>query len=110
MSLDNTLYEIKDGKVYRKLDNKVAVLYSPGYGNGWVNDQYGVHWSTDSDIDESEKMVFEPRLIDYILTEDETIEMPNYLKNKFKSLSAIKKLLTIRWVPAGSTFRIHEYL
>ena len=85
-------------------ENKVAVLYSPGFGSGWYT------WNSDS-----EELVFNPTLVEMVeqgRREEITEELCKELLGKAESdyvctLGAHD--LSIAWIPVGTKFTIQEY-
>lgn len=82
-------------------DNKVAVLYSPGYGAGWYT------WH------HRKELVFHPVLVELVeqnRQEEITEELIKKLLNTDEYICILGKLrLTIDWIPEGTLFRIDEY-
>ena len=78
-------------------DGRVAVLYSPGYGSGWFSSHY------------IKELIFDPSIVLW-LENNERDKIENYLTLKYPDiyLGGLENL-TIRWVLAGSIFRIDEY-
>lgn len=84
-------------------DGRVAVLYSPGYGAGW---------STWADPELQERLLFDPAVVAWVEAGKEG-PLPD-LEQKYGVLAegfydGGSKVLSIRWVPLGVRFRIHEY-
>jgi hypothetical protein len=79
-------------------DNRVAVIYSPGFGAGWYTWNY-----------EYPEMIFDPVIVGY-LESDSREEISTYVAMRYPD-AYVGGLddLTIGWVPEGSDFRIHEY-
>lgn len=79
-------------------DNKVAVLYSPGYGAGWYT------WNR-----EHEDMVFDPVLAT-LIDEGKTAEAETYVTMRWPDVyvGGLEDL-TVAWVPVGTAFTIDEY-
>jgi len=77
-------------------DNKVAVIYSPGYGSGWYS------WNYDSD------MLFDRQLVQCILEKDEKSFL-NIINEKYSDVLTEFENLEIEWVELGKSFHIHEY-
>lgn len=79
----------------------VAVLYSPGFGAGWYS------WNT-----EYPQLLFDPVVVNHILSDDQLPmdDLKPYLEDKYPEIyTGGLKDLTIKWVPEGSQFRVHEY-
>lgn len=86
-------------------DGKVAVAYSSGYGAGW---------STWSDDELTETLLFHPDIINMILSnrqsEINTDWLVEHFGEGFKSVyCGGASDLSIEWVPVGTQFRIDEY-
>ena len=82
--------------------DRVAVLYSPGYGAGWST------WNQDY----AEDIIFDPviaRLVDQGLDTTQA-QLEQYLDDRYPDgyWGGLRDL-TIKWVPAGARFRIEEY-
>lgn len=80
-------------------DGRVAVLYSPGYGAGW---------STWADKGLCERLLFDPVVVDWVEA-GKVGEVPTDHFNDEYLYTGGADDLTIRWVPVGTQFRIHEY-
>lgn len=79
-------------------DDKVAVLYSPGFGAGWYT------WNK-----EHEDMVFDPVLAT-LIDEGKTAEAETYVAMRWPDVYAGGlEDLTVAWVPVGAAFTIDEY-
>lgn len=81
-------------------DGKVAVVYSPGFGAGWVT------W------DPGKLNPFHPQVIEMI----ERGEKSNITEEWCEQVLGLKEVycggapdLEIRWLPQGTRFIIHEY-
>jgi len=84
----------------------VAVLYSPGFGAGWstwAGSMYG------------EEMLFDPWIVDILLSEEFTDAEAT---NRILAHCAVKypdlytggvSTLAISWIPQGTAFRITDY-
>lgn len=83
-------------------DGQVAVLYSPGFGAGWST------W-THGDEDLFQRVLFDPETVAWVEA-GKPVERPDF-ENKFGDLfyDGGADDLTIRWIPVGQRFRIHEY-
>jgi hypothetical protein len=103
-------------------DNKVAVLYSPGFGGGWYS-WIGV-----------EQCLFEPEIVELVLQREEIIN-EHYcsdnanvvsfevalekINNQIKNLAKLfygeylyvegAENLQVAWIEVGTMFRISEY-
>lgn len=78
-------------------DQKVAVLYSPGFGAGWYT------WHT------IEELVYDPSIVEWV--EKQELDMIRvYLDLKYPEeyISGLEDLV-VAWVPEGERFRIEEY-
>lgn len=83
------------------VDGKVAVLYSPGYGAGWST------WATGGDI---ESMVFDPHMVNLVLSGASKWELESYAETRwsdgyFNGLDS----LNVAWIEEGKQFYIREY-
>lgn len=82
-------------------DGHVAVLFSPGFGAGWYTSN-----------EEYPELMFDPVVVAHILSEDQPplTDLKPYLEVRYPDiyLGGLPNL-TIRWVPEGLQFRIHEY-
>ena len=77
---------------------KVAVLYSPGFGAGWYT------WNL-----KHPEIVFDPMIVDLIENGD-LDKLQNYVTVRYPDIYAGGLSdLTIKWIPEGTLFRIHEY-
>lgn len=78
-------------------DGLVAVLFSPGYGAGW----YSWH--------EIEELLFDPSIVAWLESE-ELDKIEHYLTLKYPGeyFGGLDDL-TIKWIPQGTEFQIHEY-
>jgi len=81
-------------------DNKVAVLYSPGFGAGWYT------WNN---VDCGAEIMFDPVLAQYVL-QAKYDEALTYASMRWPDayLGGINDL-QVEWIPIGTDFRIHEY-
>jgi hypothetical protein len=82
-------------------DNKIAVLYSPGYGAGWHS------WNTGN-----QALLFDKDLVKFVLNDDikglkEHIEN-NEQKYGNPYLGGAKQL-KVKWLTKGTQFEIEEY-
>ena len=79
--------------------NRVAVLYSPGFGAGWYS------WNL-----EHPELLFDPGLADLVDTGAEDDKINAYVSLKWPDIyTGGAEDLRIEWVPIGTEFRIHEY-
>lgn len=78
-------------------DGLVAVLFSPGYGAGWYS------WENDP------RLLFDPQLVAAVEAGDNTALSARAEQIKPDIYLGGAKQLTIRWVPVGARFRVHEY-
>lgn len=83
-------------------DGCVAVLYSPGYGAGW---------STWAGAEYQETALFHPKFVQ--AARDGVFDIGEVMEELFGDEDAFYtggwRDITIRWVPVGTRFRIHEY-
>jgi len=86
-------------------DGKVAVLVSRGFGAGWST------WSYDHP---SEQLLYEPNIVEILLSDKDTREkiklIEDYCEVNYKDfyLGGLEQL-DVEWLPVGTAFRIHEY-
>jgi hypothetical protein len=81
-------------------DEKVAVLYSPGFGAGWYS------WNS---VHYGNELVFDPVLASYV-DEGKMEEAESYVAMRFpEAYTGGVADLSVQWVPVGTAFRIHEY-
>ena len=79
-------------------DGKVAVLISPDYGAGWYT------WNT-----EYPDCLFDPMLASLVL-EGKMDEAVTYATLRWpEAYLGGLDTLTVKWVPQGTAFRVHEY-
>lgn len=84
-------------------ENKVAVLYSPGYGSGWYT------WAT-----EYPEILYDPKVVDWVENgklRSQVDALKTYLEANYPNLYIGSNLicLEIEWIPVGTNFRIKEY-
>jgi hypothetical protein len=93
-------------------DDKVAVLYSPGYGAGWYT------WNSMKGDNEEQalSLIFDPILVELVKHRNES----NYSEFTQKIEERAEELLPdgyfggadsleIKWLPVDTKFRIDEY-
>ncbi len=81
-------------------DGKVAVLYSEGYGAGWIT------WNSNHSA-----ILYDPTVVAWVESgKPEDDEFRLGLENKYPGiyLGGLRNLET-RWVPQGKRFRVEEY-
>ena len=79
-------------------DNKVAVLYSPGWGAGWFT------WNTNHP-----ECIFDPEIVKIVLGE-EYGNISTIAKDKFGPYFYTGGLpLSVKWIDVGDSFVIEEY-
>jgi hypothetical protein len=82
-------------------NDKVAVLYSPGFGTGWYT-WHGL-----------EQLVFEPKIVEMVEAERQEEIDKKWIRENLGLLEHSyyggAKDLEIRWVPVGKRFMIKEY-
>ena len=79
-------------------DDMVAVLYSPGYGAGWST------WNR-----EYPEILFDPAIVELVESaEFEKLEAYVILKYPEIYTGGLKNL-KIKWLPAGTQFRVSDY-
>jgi len=86
-------------------DGKVAVLVSYGFGAGWST------WASD---DKSERLLYEPNIVEILLSDKEGKEkdklIHDYCEANYDGFyTGGVDGLNIEWLPVGTAFRIHEY-
>ena len=80
-------------------DGMVAVLVSPGFGAGWYT------WNK-----EMPELLFDPTLVDLVLSGAESEELVAYADLKYpEGYTGGAGDLIVKWVPEGTKFRIDEY-
>jgi hypothetical protein len=80
-------------------DGMVAVLVSPGFGAGWYT------WNK-----EMPELLFDPTLVDLVLSGAESEELVAYADLKYpEGYTGGAGDLIVKWVPEGAQFRIDEY-
>jgi hypothetical protein len=79
-------------------DDKVAVIFSPGFGAGWYT------WNL-----KTPELVFDPMLVEMILNNKKD-EFHTYVAMRYPDVyvSGFDDL-AVSWIPVGTKFRIHEY-
>jgi hypothetical protein len=79
-------------------DEKVAVIYSPGFGAGWST------WNR-----EYPELVFDPMVVKCI-EEGDKDKLITYMTLRYPDVyTGGMDDLSIQWIPEGTAFRIHEY-
>jgi hypothetical protein len=95
----STLTKYPYQKVYR--DEKVAVIYSPGYGAGWST------WNTEYKY--SEALIFDKDLVEPILAKDYP-KLMQVVSAKYPDVyTGGLDQAEIAWVDIGNQFDISEY-
>jgi hypothetical protein len=80
------------------INDKVAVLYSPGYGSGWYT------WNQ-----EFPELIFSPAIVK-LVADEKFEELETYMELKYPEVFKGGMMdLEIEWIPVGTEFRIHEY-
>ena len=86
-------------------DEKVAVLYSPGFGAGWSTWCHG-------DLEVQLDMIFDPQIADIVdqgaadwESKAEAIAQIKYPDSYLGGLHELQ----VKWLPIGTQFRINEY-
>ena len=82
-------------------DDKVAVIYSPGYGAGWYS------WNLDHP-----GLLFDPEVVRWIefgKKESEVADLEFYLDAIYPNGYFSMDKLVIEWLPVGTEFIINEY-
>jgi hypothetical protein len=79
-------------------NDKVAVLYSPGFGAGWYT------WNQ-----EYPELIFSPAIVK-LVAEEKFDELQTYIELKYPEIYKGGLMdLEIEWIPVGTEFRISEY-
>jgi hypothetical protein len=83
-------------------DGNVAVLYSPGFGAGWFS------WN------HREELMYHPKLVEMVEAGREREITSEWLAKELgdeyeEVYCGGARELEIRWLPAGTKFRIYEY-
>ena len=88
-------------------DGQVAVLISTGYGAGWST----WHWG-----DNKETLIFHPKLVEWVESEQPTVVAISTILKEILGEKEAEEIylggvedLTIEWLPEGTKFRIEEY-
>lgn len=85
-------------------NNKVAVLYSPGFGAGWYT------WNSDC-----KEILFDPEVVEWVLNGKDDSLTEDYIESKYGSSSTLgfyaggMRDLEVAWIPVGKKFIIQEY-
>lgn len=79
-------------------DGLVGVVIAPGFGAGWST------WNA-----ETPEIMFDPMIVACVENR-EFDKLSTYMNMRYPDvyLGALKDL-TVKWIPQGSHFRIHEY-
>lgn len=81
---------------------KVAVLYSPGYGSGWVS------WNTDRGAP-AEFLLHDEKIVE-LVEKNQRDKIEDYIKSQYPDVyCGGVESLQIKWLPQGTQFRIEEY-
>lgn len=90
--------KVEHGRVVDR-DDRVAVLYSPGYGAGWGT------WNTDR-----KDCVFCPELVAAVLAEKDRDELERIAESHFPGIyTGGLRDIDVEWIPRGTAFDIDEY-
>lgn len=83
------------------VDGRVAVLISPGFGDGW---------STWGPAELKEELLFDPGLVELVLANADVRRLEAYAKERWPEayLGRIDQL-EVCWVPEGEPFDVDEY-
>lgn len=84
-------------------DGKVAVLYSPGFGAGWST------WIHSDDPTMRERSVFDPELVEAVLSGDSEKITRVAEKNFPDEYSGGLRDIEVWWADPGTAFTIEEY-
>jgi hypothetical protein len=81
-------------------EGQVAILISPGFGAGW---------STWADADQREAMLFDSRLVDYVLSHG-SAGLAGYAESLgYTSYMGGADDAQVEWLEAGTRFVVEEY-
>ena len=93
---------------YENDNGEIAVLITPSFGTGWSSSNPGC----------ADWILFDPAIVEIVL-EFQKIEDKSEMEKQIKQIIALRsyeyicdfgiKNLSVRWVPKGKPFRIHEY-
>jgi len=84
-------------------DEKVAVVYAPGWGAGWST------WNGISGDEMEHFMLFDPTLVEMVL-HNENERIPQYVESVYPdAYTGAADQLCVKWIPEGSLFRVTEY-
>ena len=88
-------------------DGQVAVLISSGWGAGWST----WHWG-----DNKETLIFHPKLVELVESEQHNANTVSAVLNELLDKEEAESIylggvedLTIQWLPEGIKFKIEEY-
>lgn len=85
------------------VDGKVALLVSPGFGAGWRTWNYNL----------ADFLTFDKGLVQLALSKDSVEDVKAYLDDALPDHEHLCLLgwsdITVRWLPIGTAFRVHEY-
>jgi hypothetical protein len=80
------------------VNDKVAVLYSPGFGSGWYT------WNQ-----QFPELIFSPAIVK-LVEQEKFDELETYMELKYPEVFKGGMMdLEIQWIPVGTEFRINEY-
>jgi hypothetical protein len=95
----NVKYSMNYEKRYDE-EGKVAVLISPGFGAGW---------STWGDVEQQEAMLFDSRLVDYVLLNG-TENLASFAESLgYTGYTGGAGDVEVEWLEPGTRFIIDEY-
>jgi hypothetical protein len=81
-------------------EGQVAILISPGFGAGW---------STWADDDQREAMLFDSRLVDYVLSHGSE-GLADYAESLgYTGYMGGAGDVEVEWLEPGTRFYVHEY-
>ena len=85
--------------IAKLIDNdRVAVLYSPGFGAGWYSWNLGVP-----------EILFDPAIVKFV-EHEQMAELNTYVTLKYPGLyTGGMKDLAVAWLVVGTEFRIREH-
>jgi hypothetical protein len=76
-----------------------------------VNKDHGIGWSTCCYEADREGLMYDPAIVNIVMSEVEgwEEEVINYCKTKYPDFYCVPYGLDVEWVRAGTTFYIQEY-
>lgn len=93
-------------KYYSEDGNKVAVLYSPGFGAGWYT------WNVDFENNNHYYgLLFDKNIVEMLIKGEDDSTIIQYCESHYGKEGCYIGVedLTIKWLDCGEKFRIQEY-